>query len=242
MISNNPDSREPKKKRKKLKLSVIIPVYNEKSTVAEIVKRVQKVKFDTEIIIVDDGSTDGTKEILEKINDDNIIKLYHDSNHGKGAAIRTALKKVKGDFVIIQDADLEYDPDDYEFLFKPVKKWGAEVVYGSRFTGARKNMFFLNFVGNKVLTLLTNILYNTVLSDMETCYKLFRSDIILSLKLRAKRFDFEPEVTAKILKQGIRIWEVPISYAGREMFEGKKITWKDGIIALWCLIKYRFMD
>lgn len=225
-----------------MKLSVIIPVYNEENTIIEIVNQVRKVEFDTEIIIVDDGSMDGTKEKLNLLNHKNVIIRHHDRNMGKGAAIRTGLKEVTGDYVLIQDADLEYDPNEYELMFIPVRKWDAQVVYGSRFSGVRKNMFLLNYMGNKFLTLLTNILYNTILSDMETCYKLFKSDVILNLKLHSNRFDFEPEVTAKILKQGIRIWEVPISYAGREIHEGKKITWKDGLVALWCLIKYRFVD
>jgi len=226
-----------------MKLSVIIPVYNEENTILEIVDRVQKEKnFEKEIIIVDDCSVDDTRNKLATLKDPNINIKYHDRNMGKGAAIRTGLIEVSGDYVLIQDADLEYDPDDYESLFMPVRKWDAQVVYGSRFTGVRKNMFLLNYLGNKLLTTVTNILYNTILSDMETCYKLFKSDLILGLNLQCNRFDFEPEVTAKILKKSIRIWEVPISYAGREVDEGKKITWRDGIVALWCLIKYRFTD
>ncbi len=225
-----------------MKLSVIIPVFNEKNTIEEIIKRVLAVDISKEIIAVDDGSTDGTTEILKKIAENNEIKvLYHQKNLGKGAAIRTALEKVTGDYVIIQDADLEYDPEDYQQMIKPILKGKAEVVYGSRFTGERKNMLFWHYVGNRFLSLVTNVLYNTTLSDMETCYKLFKTDIIKSLKLKAKGFEFEPEVTAKTLRKGVKIYEVPISYAGRDFSEGKKITWKAGFKALWTLIKYRLV-
>lgn len=224
-----------------MKLSVVIPVYNEKGTLQELVERVKQVPVDKEIIVVDDGSTDGTREIAGRLNGA-VRVILQERNQGKGAAIRAGLREAKGDYVIIQDADLEYDPEDFLKLLKPVEKGKAQVVYGSRFTGERRNMFFLHWVGNRFLSLVTNILYNTTLSDMETCYKLFKREIIQAIPLRSNRFDFEPEVTAKILKRGIRIYEVPISYSGREFHEGKKITWVDGFSALWTLIKYRFVD
>ncbi|MBI2953467.1 MAG: glycosyltransferase family 2 protein [Chloroflexi bacterium] len=224
-------------------LSVIIPVYNEKATIREIIEKVQAVDLSKEIIIVDDFSTDGTREILRDIAAGGGVAVYfHERNQGKGAAIRTGLTHVKGDMVIVQDADLEYDPMEFLRLIKPIESGRAKVVYGSRFTGEHRNMFFWHMVGNKVLTLITNVLYDTTLSDMETCYKMFHRDVILGLKLRANRFDFEPEVTAKVLKAGHRIYEIPISYYGREFQEGKKISWKDAIPALWALIKYRFVD
>ena len=225
-----------------MKISIIIPVYNEKNTVEQLIQLVNKVPLDKEIIIVDDGSSDGTREILDSLKSQVDKILHHDVNKGKGAAIRTGLEAVTGDYVLIQDADLEYDPEDYHKLLRPVQKGWAEVVYGSRFTGEHRDMLFHHWVGNRFLTLVTNILYNTTLSDMETCYKLIKTDIIKSLKLRSDRFGFEPEVSAKILKKHIRIYEVPISYAGREFHEGKKIRWTDGISALWILIWYRFFN
>ncbi len=228
-----------------MKLSIIIPVYNEKNTIEEIIKRVLAVNLENlekEIIVVDDGSTDGTQEILQKLSSSLPIKVFfHQTNQGKGSAVRTALSYVTGEYVIIQDADLEYDPEDYQAMLKPVFKGKAEVVYGSRFTGERRDMFFWHYVGNRFLSLITNILYNTTLSDMETCYKLIRTDILKNLNLKARGFEFEPEVTAKILRQGIKIYEVPVSYAGRDFSEGKKIRWTAGFKALWTLIKYRFI-
>ena len=228
-----------------MKLSVIIPVYNEKKTLLEILKLVEAEKTEKEIIIVDDGSSDGTKEILEALEKKNRPHLkifYQPENQGKGKAIRRAIEHVTGDYSIIQDADLEYDPSDYPRLLEPIYKGKAIVVYGSRFTGERRNMFFLHMLGNKFLSLVTNLLYNTTISDMETCYKVIKSDLLKSLSLNCRKFEFEPEVTAKILKKNVRIYEVPISYAGREYDEGKKITWFDGFSALWTLIKYRFID
>lgn len=228
-----------------MKLSIIISVYNEKGTISEILDRVRGVdmgNIEKEIIIVDDFSNDGSREVLKGEEEKGVIVLYHERNRGKGAAIRTALEHITGDFVIIQDADLEYDPEDYMKLIGPILKGRADVVYGSRFTGERKNMLFWHWIGNRFLTLITNILYNTTLSDMETCYKLFKAEIIKGLRIRSDRFNFEPEITAKIMKKGIRIYEVPISYTGREFNEGKKITWKDGFSALWTLVKYRFVD
>jgi len=229
-----------------MKLSIIIPVYNESKTLKEILKRVESVDLrpiEKEIIIVDDFSTDGSKEILKELEKDGkYVILYHERNIGKGGAIKTALNEVTGDVVVIQDADLEYDPEDYKKLIKPILEGKAKVVYGSRFTGERKNMFYHHWIGNKFLTFVTDILYNTTLSDMETCYKMWKTEIIKSIDIKSNKFNFEPEVTAKVLKKRIRIYEVPISYAGREYEEGKKISWKDGISALWCLIKYRFVD
>jgi glycosyltransferase involved in cell wall biosynthesis len=226
------------------KLSVIVPVFDERNTVVEIVRRMRQVDLpvDLEIVIVDDGSTDGTRDVLRQLADSTVRVINHDANRGKGAAIRTGLAHVTGDLVLVQDADLEYDPEDWPKLLNPMLRGKARVVYGSRFTGERRNMLFLHWVGNRFLSLVTNVLYNTTLSDMETCYKLFDRTLIDGLTLRAERFEFEPEVTAKILRRGIRIYEVPISYTGREFEEGKKITWRDGFIALWTLVKYRFVD
>ena len=228
-----------------MKLSIIVPVYNERNTIQEILRRVRAVdigEITKEIIVVDDGSTDGTGDILKLEDDSTTRVLRHDRNRGKGVAISTALPHVTGDCVIIQDADLEYDPDDYRVMLAPILKKKAEVVYGSRFTGEHRDMLFWHMMGNKFLSLVTNILYNTTLSDMETCYKLFALRSLEGIQVKANRFDFEPEITAKILKKKIRIYEVPISYAGREYDEGKKITWRDGIVALWTLIKYRFVN
>ena len=226
------------------KLSVIVPVYNEKETIKEIIKRVDQVNIPKEIIIVDDGSTDGTTKIIKslKTKKSQLKIIIQPMNMGKGAAIRTGIKRVTGEYILIQDADLEYDPQDYLKLIKPIKAKKAQVVYGSRFTGERRNMFFWHWVANNLLTLITNILYNSTLSDMETCYKIFPTKLIQSLKLKCTGFEFEPEVTAKILKQGIRIYEVPISYAGREYSEGKKITWTDGLTALGTLFWFRLFN
>ena len=225
-----------------MRISVIIPVYNEKATVLEIVKRVEALPIDKEIVIVDDGSTDGTRDVLRTLSPQRASVFFHDRNIGKGAAIRTGLAHATGDLVTIQDADLEYDPRDLLALVRPIADGKAEVVYGSRFTGERRNMFFWHWAGNRFLTFVTDILYDTTLSDMETCYKMFKSDVIKAINLKCLRFEFEVEVTAKVLKAGHRIYEVPISYAGREFAEGKKITWRDGFVALWYLFKYRFSD
>lgn len=225
-----------------MKLSILIPIYNERATILEIIQRVQAVPFEKEIIAVDDGSTDGTRELLPQLEQQGVIVLDHDHNRGKGAAIVTALTRATGDIIVIQDADLEYDPRDYKQLVEPIIEKRAKVVYGSRFLGPRMAMFFWHMLANKMLTLMTNILYDAILSDMETGYKAFRADIIKGMRLRSHRFDFEPEVTAKVLKRGIRIFEVPISYYGREYSEGKKIGMKDGFVAVWTLLKYRFVD
>jgi glycosyltransferase involved in cell wall biosynthesis len=226
------------------KLSVIVPVYNERNTVVEILRRMRAVDLplDREFIVVDDGSDDGTHQVLAQLGDSTVKILTHPRNRGKGAAIRTALEQITGDVVLIQDADLEYDPDDWPKLLAPLLKGRAQVVYGSRMTGERRNMLYLHLLGNKMLSLVTNVLYNTTLSDMETCYKLFDREVLDGITLRSERFDFEPEVTAKVLRKGIRIYEVPISYAGRELDEGKKITWRDGFSALSALVKYRFVS
>jgi len=225
-------------------LSVIMPVYNEKTTIKEILRQVRSVdlgEIDKEIIVVDDCSSDVTGDILRLEADSSIKVFHHEKNQGKGAAVRTGLGKATGELVIIQDADLEYDPEEYLKLIDPVLKGKAKVVYGSRFTGERRNMLFWHYVGNRFLSLLTNVLYNTTISDMETCYKLFTREALDGITIKSNKFDFEPEITAKVLKKGIRIYEVPISYTGRELDEGKKISWKDAIPALWALAKYRFV-
>ncbi len=226
------------------KLSVIVPVFDERNTVVEIVRRMRAVELpvDLEIVLVDDGSTDGTSDVLTQLADSTVRVVTHNENRGKGAAVRSGLEHVTGDLVLVQDADLEYDPADWPKLLNPLLRGKAVVVYGSRFTGERRNMLFLHWVGNRLLSLVTNVLYNTTLSDMETCYKLFDRRVLDDITLRAQRFEFEPEVTAKILRRGIRIYEVPISYTGREFHEGKKITWRDGFVALWTLVKYRLVD
>jgi glycosyltransferase involved in cell wall biosynthesis len=226
----------------KVKLSVIMPVYNEKATLEEIISRVERLPLEKELIIVDDGSTDGSTDILRQLPRERAKVIVQGVNRGKGAAIRAALPEVTGDVVVIQDADLEYDPNDLLRLLKPITDGKAVVVYGSRFTGERRNMFFWHWVGNRFLTLVTNMLFDTTLSDMETCYKMFKAEIIKGISLRSEKFEFEVEITAKVLKRKHRIYEVPISYAGREFHEGKKITWRDGITALWNLFRYRFSD
>ena len=229
-----------------LTLTVIIPCYNEAETIEPVLERVEAVGLANEIIIVDDGSTDGTRDILERIEAANHPKvriLYHTHNQGKGAALVTGFRAASSDIFLIQDADFEYDPREYPILLKPLQEGIATVVYGSRFLGGpRKAMNFWNMVANRGLTLATNILFNAILSDMETCYKVFRSDVVKDMKIRARGFEFEPEFTAKVLKKGIRIYEVPISYNGREWDEGKKIKCTDAPIALWTLFKYRFVD
>jgi len=239
---DEPDRTPPKIR----KLTVIVPVFNERNTVVEVLRRMRAVELpdgiDREIIVVDDGSTDGTRDVLNQLRDSTVRILLHDDNRGKGAAVRTGLQVASGDYVLIQDADLEYDPEDWPKLIAPVMRGRAQVVYGSRFTGERRNMLFLHWIGNRVLSLVTNVLYNTTLSDMETCYKLVDRELLVDLHLRCRRFDIEPEITAKILKRRIRIYEVPISYMGREFDEGKKITWRDGFAALWTLAKFRFAD
>ena len=226
-----------------MKLSVIIPVFNEESTIQEILRQVRAVGLADEIIIVDDGSTDRTRDLLKlEEGQPGTSVIYQPVNQGKGAAVRAGIDRAGGDIILIQDADLEYDPRDYPALIRPIVEGRVKVVYGSRFLGPRKAMLFWHMLGNKFLTLLTNVLYNAILSDMETCYKVFRADVIKGIPLRSRRFELEPEITAKVLKRGHRIFEVPISYYGREYDEGKKISWRDGPKAAWTLIKYRFVE
>jgi len=241
-----------------VRLSIIVPVYNEVDTIAEILRRVRAVnlavsvgyeseagsvvEMEREIVVVDDGSTDGTRELLRQVQgsaETNI--LWHEENQGKGAAVRTGLRHATGDIMLIQDADLEYDPRDYPSLLKPILEDRSQVVYGSRFRGGpTRAMFFWHMVGNRLLTLVTNVLYDSILSDMETCYKVFTREVADQLDLKASGWGFDPEITAQILKLGYRIYEVPITYTGREFEEGKKIGWRDGLTVLWTLLKYRF--
>lgn len=227
-----------------IKLSIIIPVYNEVNSLREIVQRVQQTNSAWEIILVDDGSQDGTREILKELDGkENIRVILHEKNQGKGAAVRTGLAAARGDVLLIQDADLEYDPRDYPILLKPIEEGIADVVYGSRFLGGpRRVTMFWHMVANKMLTFMTNLLYDTILSDMETGYKVFRREVIEGMPLHAKRFDFEPEFTAKVLKRRYRIYEVPISFNPRDYSQGKKIKLKDAFEAVWTLLKYRFVD
>lgn len=229
-----------------LTLSVIIPCYNEVEYIEQVIGNVEDVQLADEIIVVDDGSVDGSRDVLQRIEAENrphLRILYHERNQGKGAALVTGFHAATSDVLLIQDADFEYDPREYPILLKPIQEGITEVVYGSRFLGGpRKAMNFWNMVANKSLTLATNILYNAILSDMETCYKVFRREVVADMNIRARGFEFEPEITAKILKKGLRIYEVPISYNGREWTEGKKIKWTDGPFALWTLFKYRFVD
>ena len=226
-----------------MRLSIIMPVFNEKETIRQILAQVRAVNLVNEIIVVDDFSTDGTREILkEEEQKGDVTLVLHDRNRGKGAAVRSGLERFTGDIVIIQDADLEYDPRDYPTLIRPIAEGRVKVVYGSRFIGPRKDMLFAHWVGNQFLTLLTNILFDTTLSDMETCYKVLRADVAKGLNIKSDRWGIDPEITAKVLRRGNRIFEVPISYYGREFYEGKKISWHDGFVVLWTLLKYRFVD
>ena len=227
-----------------MKLTVLMPVYNEISTIEEILKRVQATGLADEILLVDDGSTDGTRDVLRTLDGQgNLRVIFHEQNQGKGAAVRTGIQAATGDVILIQDADLEYDPRDYPALLQPLEEELADVVYGSRFLGApRRPTMFWHMVANKLLTLLTNILYDTILTDMETGYKVFRREVVQDMPLHAKRFDFEPEFTAKILKRKIRIFEVPITFNPRDYEEGKKIGIRDAFEAVWTLFKYRFVD
>jgi glycosyltransferase involved in cell wall biosynthesis len=223
-------------------LSVIMPVFNERATVAEVIRRVRAVDLPLvlQLIVVNDGSTDGSDKVLNALEDSTVHVIHHKVNRGKGAAIRTGLAEAHGDLVLVQDADLEYDPNDWLRLLDPILRGKARIVYGSRFTGERKNMLPAHWVGNRFLSLVTNVLYSSTLSDMETCYKLFDAQVLEGITIVSNKFDFEPEITAKVLRRGHRIYEVPISYAGREHDEGKKITWRDGFTALKALVKFRF--
>jgi glycosyltransferase involved in cell wall biosynthesis len=225
-----------------LRASIVIPCFNERCTINQLLDRVQAVPISKEVIVVDDCSTDGTRDLLEqRVRERGDITLcLRRRNGGKGAAVQDGLKCAQGDVVIIQDADLEYDPADYPVLLRPIQTGKAKVVYGSRFLGEHKAMYFWHAVGNQTLTLLCNVLFDTTLTDMETCYKVFTIDIARQLRLREKGWGFDPEITACILRMGNRIYEVPISYAGREFNEGKKISWRDGFVVLRTLLRYRF--
>lgn len=226
-----------------MRLTVIVPVYNEENTIEQILSQIRCVGLADEIIVVDDGSTDRTRESLQReLDRPDTIVVHLDRNRGKGVAVRAGIERSTGDIILFQDADLEYDPRDYMVLVRPILEGRAKVVYGSRFLGPRKAMMFWHMLANKSLTLLTNVLYNAILSDMETCYKCFHADVIKSIPLHSRRFELEPEITAKVLKRGHRIFEVPISYYGREYSEGKKIQWHEFPKAIWTLLKYRFVD
>ena len=228
-----------------MKISIIIPVYNEAATIEEIVSRVQQTDLDKEVIIVDDHSTDATSEYLKEISAryENIRVLSHDRNRGKGAALRTGFAHASGDVIIIQDADLEYNPQEYGHLLSPILDGRADVVYGSRFLGGpHRVLFFWHYVGNKFLTLLADAFSNLNLTDMETCYKVFKKDVLNEITLKSDRFGFEPEFTMKVAKKGFRVYEVPISYSGRTYEEGKKIDWKDGLSAIFTILRFRFFD
>jgi glycosyltransferase involved in cell wall biosynthesis len=224
-------------------LSVVMPVYNERETVEAMIARVFAVKgIRIELIVVDDGSKDGTSDILRTLQTKYTFKLFHKPNGGKGSALRLGFREVTGDLVVIQDADTEYSPEEFPDLIELICQGRADVVYGSRFLGRHRVFLFTHYLGNMFLTFLTNVLYNTMLTDMETCYKAMRVEVLRSFTLKSDGFGIEPEMTAKIFKRGYRVYEVPITYDGRGYDEGKKITWRDGVIALWVLLKYRFSE
>ncbi|PYQ82359.1 MAG: glycosyl transferase [Acidobacteria bacterium] len=223
-------------------LSVVMPVYNERTTADEIIRRVLAVPLRIELVVVDDGSDDGTKEILEQLQCELRFKLLRQKNAGKGAALRRGFAEVTGDLVVIQDADLEYSPEEYPQLIELICDDKADVVYGSRFLGRHRAFMFAHYMGNKLVTFATNVLYNTMLTDMETCYKAMRIEVLRSMRLKSNGFGIEPEITAKIFKRGYRVYEVPITYAGRGYEQGKKITWRAGFGALCVLLKYRFTE
>jgi glycosyltransferase involved in cell wall biosynthesis len=228
-----------------MKLSIVIPVYNEKNTIEELIRRVQEVdvSLNKEIIIVDDGSNDGTPEILKSLKQLDIKVVYHNTNQGKGAALHTGFSEAEGDIILVQDADLEYDPKEYPKLLEPILDGRADAVYGSRFLGGpHRVLYFWHYIGNRFLTALSNMLSNLNLSDMETCYKVFKKDILDRITLKSKRFGFEPEITLKLAKLKARIYEVPISYSGRDYSEGKKIGWRDGLAALYHIIRFKFFN
>jgi len=226
-----------------MKVSVIMPVYNERATIEEIIHRVLGVPLELELLVVDDASGDGTGEILRNLRDPRIQTYRHETNKGKGAAIRTAIPHATGDVIIIQDGDLEYDPGQFVLLIEPIERGVADVVYGSRFLGgSHRAHLFWHYVANRFLTFASNLLNNLKLSDMETCYKCFRRELLQSVRLRSNRFGFEPEVTAKLARMRARFYEIPISYYGRDFAEGKKIRWKDGLAALGAILRYRFFD
>ena len=223
-----------------MRISVVVPVFNELSTIESIMGRIKAVPLSKEIVVVDDYSTDGTRDLLSRMNGDMVKVIFHEKNMGKGAALRTGFRNATNDIVIVQDADLEYDPDEYHKLIKPIIDGKADVVYGSRFMGSEPHrvLYFWHMLGNKTLTFLSNMFTNLSLTDMETCYKVFRREVLNNITIEENRFGFEPEITAKLSKMNLRIYEVGISYAGRSYKEGKKINWKDGISAIRCIIKY----
>jgi glycosyltransferase involved in cell wall biosynthesis len=226
------------------KLSIVIPVYNEVNSIDSVIESVLTEKVDgyqKEVLVIDDGSTDGTKEKLRKW-DKKCIVIYQNKNSGKGSAIRNGLQKVSGDLILIQDADFEYSPSNYKVLLEPFDNPNVNVVYGSRFLGPHLSTMFIYAQGNKFVTLITNLLFNTNITDMETGFKVFRKEVFNNVSLQSNRFEFEPEITTKVLKKGYQIYEVPISYFGRKFSEGKKLTWKDGVYALWTILKYRFVS
>jgi glycosyltransferase involved in cell wall biosynthesis len=224
-------------------LSVVMPVYNERDTIEEIIRRVVAVPLRTQLIVVDDCSSDGTREILARLQAElGFTLLLQPRNQGKGSALRRGFATVSGDIVVIQDADLEYSPEEFPHLIELICDGRADVVFGSRFLGRHRVFLFTHYLGNRVVTLMTNLLYNTMLTDMETCYKVMRAEVLRSMQLNSNGFGIEPELTAKIFKRGYRVYEVPITYDGRGYQEGKKITWRDGVIALWVLLKYRFTE
>ena len=224
-------------------LSVVMPVFNEIETVEEIIRRVLAVPLRTQLIVVDDCSTDGTRDVLTRLQPElGFTLLLQPRNAGKGSALRRGFESVTGDLVVIQDADLEYSPEEFPTLIELICQGRADVVFGSRFLGRHRVFLFTHYVGNRVVTLITNLLYNTMLTDMETCYKVMRTEVLRSMRLHSNGFGIEPEMTAKIFKRGYRVYEVPVTYDGRGYDEGKKITWRDGIVALWVLLKYRFTE
>ena len=229
-----------------MKLSVIIPVFNEAATIEKIVSRIATIPQEKEIVVVDDGSNDGTQEILERMSRENngtsLRIFFHQKNRGKGAAIRTALKEISGGVVVIQDADLEYHPEDYPLAYRLIQEGWADAVYGSRFLGPHRVFYVWHYLGNRLLTFLGNILYNSMLTDMETGFKMIRADVLKSLRIRSFTFEFEVEVTAKLFKRKYRVYEIPITYTGRTYIEGKKINWEDGLRALWAIVKFRFCN
>jgi glycosyltransferase involved in cell wall biosynthesis len=224
-------------------VSVVMPAYNERDTIEEIVRRVLAVPLRIELVVVDDRSTDGTREALQTLERElGFTLVLQPRNGGKGSALRAGFALVTGDIVVIQDADLEYSPEEYPALIELICDGRADVVYGSRFLGRHRVFLFTHYLGNKLLTLITNVLYNTILSDMETCFKVMRAEVLRSFRLRSNGFGIEAELTAKIFKRGYRVYEMPITYEGRGYSEGKKITWRDGVVALWVLVKYRFTE